>query len=25
MFFIFCFGMGRYSMYLENKLRREHR
>ncbi len=25
MFFIFCFSMGRYSMYLENKLRREHR
>ncbi len=25
MFFVFCFSMGRYSMYLENKLRREHR
>lgn len=25
MFFIFCFSMGRYSLYLENKLQREHR
>ncbi len=24
-FFIFCFGMSRYSMYLENKLKRDHR
>ena len=24
-FFIFCFSMGRYSLYLENKLQREHR
>ena len=24
-FFIFCFGMSRYSMYLERKLKREHR
>jgi len=24
-FFIFCFSMGRYSLYLEKKLRREHR
>ncbi|EPX86910.1 amino acid ABC transporter permease [Salipiger mucosus] len=23
-FFLFCFGMGRYSLYLEKKLRREH-
>ena len=25
MFFIFCFSMGRYSLYLEKKLQREHR
>lgn len=25
MFFIFCFSMGRYSMYLEKKLQTEHR
>ncbi len=25
MFFVFCFSMGRYSLYLEKKLRREHR
>jgi general L-amino acid transport system permease protein len=25
MFFIFCFSMGRYSLYLENKLQRENR
>ncbi len=25
LFFIFCFGMGRYSIYLEKKLQREHR
>ena len=25
MFFIFCFSMGRYSMYLENKLKTGHR
>ncbi|SLN27898.1 Inner membrane amino-acid ABC transporter permease protein YhdY [Pseudooctadecabacter jejudonensis] len=25
LFFIFCFGMGRYSLYLERKLQREHR
>ena len=25
MFFIFCFSMGRYSLYLERKLQREHR
>ena len=25
MFFIFCFTMGRYSLFLEKKLRREHR
>jgi general L-amino acid transport system permease protein len=25
MFFIFCFAMSRYSMYLERKLQREHR
>jgi len=25
MFFVFCFGMGRYSMFLEKKLQREHR
>lgn len=25
MFFIFCFGMGRYSLWLEKKLQREHR
>ena len=25
MFFIFCYSMGRYSLYLENKLQREHR
>ncbi len=25
MFFIFCFAMGRYSMYLERKLQRENR
>lgn len=25
MFFIFCFSMGRYSLFLEKKLRREHR
>ena len=25
MFFIACFSMGRYSLYLERKLRREHR
>jgi len=25
MFFIFCFSMGRYSLYLEHKLQREHR
>ena len=25
LFFVFCFGMGRYSMYLERRLRREHR
>ena len=24
-FFIFCFSMGRYSLYLEKKLQREHR
>ena len=24
-FFIFCFGMSRYSMYLENKLKTDHR
>ena len=24
-FFIFCFSMGRYSLFLEKKLRREHR
>jgi len=24
-FFIFCFGMSRYSMYLERKLKRDHR
>ena len=24
-FFVICFGMSRYSMYLENKLKREHR
>jgi len=24
-FFIFCYSMGRYSMYLEKKLQREHR
>jgi general L-amino acid transport system permease protein len=24
-FFIFCYSMGRYSLYLERKLRREHR
>jgi general L-amino acid transport system permease protein len=25
LFFIFCFSMGQYSLYLERKLRREHR
>lgn len=25
LFFIFCFSMGRYSLYLERKLQREHR
>ena len=25
MFFIFCYSMGRYSLYLEKKLQREHR
>ena len=25
LFFIFCFSMGRYSLYLEKKLQREHR
>ncbi|PIE10120.1 MAG: amino acid ABC transporter permease [Rhodobacterales bacterium] len=25
MFFIFCFSMGRYSLFLEKKLQREHR
>lgn len=25
MFFVFCFSMGRYSLFLEKKLRREHR
>lgn len=25
MFFVACFSMGRYSLYLENKLQREHR
>ncbi|MDR9428085.1 MAG: amino acid ABC transporter permease [Salibaculum sp.] len=25
MFFIFCYSMGRYSIYLEKKLQREHR
>ena len=25
MFFVFCFSMGRYSMFLEKKLQREHR
>jgi len=25
LFFVFCFGMGRYSLYLEKKLQREHR
>ncbi|MBB5720774.1 general L-amino acid transport system permease protein [Loktanella ponticola] len=25
MFFLFCFSMGRYSLYLENKLQRENR
>ena len=25
LFFIFCFSMSRYSMYLENKLRTDHR
>lgn len=25
MFFVFCYFMGRYSLYLEKKLRREHR
>jgi len=24
-FFVICFGMSRYSMYLENKLKRDHR
>ena len=24
-FFVFCFGMSRYSMYLENKLKTDHR
>jgi general L-amino acid transport system permease protein len=24
-FFVFCFGMSRYSMYLERKLKRDHR
>jgi general L-amino acid transport system permease protein len=24
-FFVFCFGMSRYSMYLENRLKRDHR
>jgi general L-amino acid transport system permease protein len=24
-FFIFCFSMSRYSMYLERKLQRDHR
>ncbi|GAB4388398.1 amino acid ABC transporter permease [Albidovulum sp.] len=25
LFFLICFGMSRYSMYLENKLKRDHR
>jgi len=25
LFFIFCFGMSRYSMYLERKLKTDHR
>lgn len=25
LFFVFCFSMGRYSLYLENKLQRDHR
>ena len=25
LFFICCFGMSRYSMYLENKLKTDHR
>ena len=25
MFFVFCYSMGRYSLYLEKKLQREHR
>ena len=25
LFFIFCFGMSRYSMYLERKLQTDHR
>lgn len=25
LFFVFCFGMGRYSLFLEKKLQREHR
>jgi general L-amino acid transport system permease protein len=24
-FFVICFGMSRYSMYLENKLKTDHR
>jgi general L-amino acid transport system permease protein len=24
-FFVFCFGMSRYSMYLERKLKTDHR
>ncbi|MEM7239320.1 MAG: amino acid ABC transporter permease, partial [Pseudomonadota bacterium] len=24
-FFIFCFGMSRYAMHLENKLKTDHR